>query len=374
MKKIVLFCIIAVCVVGIAAAQGLSLSGEVKTGFYWEEKQRGLDKPESEGKVHNNDDAGDYQGRFRLNLLYEKNNFGVKARFQEENWQENFMANWGYAFAYGLFFDNQFKLSAGKMGDSPWGAGGPERWDELDTKIGIRAEFMPKFAPGLNVGFVLNDMDGTVPLTQQGKGKINPTILNMLEETVLGASYTHEYFAVRFAYRFDTSLDEGTGGKMLFRLEERVIANYLPGFQIWANGFYEGIGDETWGSTKFINWLYIQYEPETFTAQLRLGYDVQGKRAGIFYLRPSFYYHLFDRLLSIGLRFSFGQEFGEGRRNPGKDYLFWEIQPMVRLNLGNAYVAMVYQYSSDYNFVDMATNENVVTRYQWVNLRVVFTF
>jgi hypothetical protein len=371
-KKLCLILCITVCFVKGVTAQELNISGEVKTGFYWEEKQIGNSKPTSEGRMHNNDDAGIRQGRFRLNLHYVHDTFGVKIRFQQENdWLDNTAPGWGYAFAYGNFFDNQFKLSAGKMGDSPWAAGGPEMWTELDTRIGIRAEFMPNFLPGLNVGFVLNDMDGTVPLSQQ---KEPTTILNMLEESVVGASYTHDLFAFRFAYRFDSLRDEGTGGQLLYRLEEHALQNYLPGFQIWANGYYAGIGDETWGSTKFINWLYFQYEPQDFTAQLRLGYDIEGKRAHVFYLRPIFYYHLFDRFLSVGLRFSFGQEFGEDSRNPGKDYLFWEIQPMLRLNFGSAYVAFVYQYSSDYKFQDADTMENVETKHQWINLRVVFTF
>jgi hypothetical protein len=76
----------------------------------------------------------------------------------------------------------------------------------------------------------------------------------------------------------------------------------------------------------------------------------------------------------VGLSFSFGQEFGEEVRNPDKPYLYWELQPMIRLNFGNAYVALVYQYSGDYKYRDINTMENLETKWQWVNLRVVFTF
>jgi hypothetical protein len=293
-------------------------------------------------------------------------------RFQQhEDWRDKALPGWGYAFAYGSFFENQFKLSAGKLGDSPWGTGGPEMWQDLDTRIGIRAEYMPGFLPGLNLGFVLNDINSTEDRTVAEK-----TLLNMLEESVVGFSYINDYFLVRFAYRFDSILDDDKGGQMVYRLEERVLNNFLPGFQIWANGYYTGIGDddELQGSTILQNWLYLQYAPEDFTAQLRLGYDVMGKRANIFYLRPSFYYNFFNNFLSAGLSFSFGQEFGDEVRNPGKPYLYWELQPMIRLNFGNAYVALVYQYSSDYKYRDTNTMENLETKWQWVNLRVVFTF
>ena len=292
-----------------------TIDGLVKTGFYWqEERQEGKD-PKPTVKVHNNDDAGGGKGRFRVNVQYETGDFGFKTRIQWDNWGQNW-PEWSYAFGYGNFLDKQLTVSVGKMGSSPWGTGGPEMWKELEASIGVRVEIKPNIVPGLNAGFVLNDFDTGADGGHDAK---DVTFWEILRESVIGASYDHDYFGIRFAYRLDSVFDKNAsngaridGDDMIYRLEERVLKNYLPGFQMWANGLYIGIGTEPEDNRyKFENWLYAQYTPELFTAQVRLGYDIVPNRT-IFHARPSFYWNFFGGFLSAGSSFEFAQDFGTG--------------------------------------------------------------
>jgi hypothetical protein len=375
MKKLFVPLILAMLVLGSAAAQDLTVSGELKTGFYWQRQQIGNQEPEETGKLHNNDDAGSNQGRFRLNMQLDKENVGMKVRFELTQWSANNAyasnaAHWTYAFAYGYFWDNQIKISGGKMGDSPWGAGGPERWDELDTVIGIRTEITPNALPGLNVGFVLNDFNNGMRVGT-AENPTTVTIGELLKETVFGISYTNDYFGLRFAYRLDSELDNNAdrldeGSQMLYRVEEKVLTNYLDGFKIWANGFYNGIQSDT--GLLFYNWLYLQYAPSDFSSQLRVGFDASdsGERT-VLHVRPSFYYHFFDHLLTTGLAFYYCQDFGT-KYSDGSAYQYWKIEPQLRLNLANTTIALVYQYTSQY------TQQDTLTKTHWVNLRLVYTF
>jgi hypothetical protein len=374
MKKFVAALLAALCTAGAVFAQELQISGEIKTGFFWYQKQIGDAEPKSEGFVHNSeDDSGEQlllnpenksQGRFRLNLQIDKENVGMKVRFQQLEWRDSAVPQWNYAFAYGDFLNDQLKISVGKLGDSPWATGGPEMWKELDTRIGIRTEIKPSFVPGLNIGFVLNDMDDQA--TQSGRQQ---TIGDILMESVLGLSYINDYFAVRLAYRLDSECDYSDGDRMIFRLEEKVIQQYLPGFQIWANGSYEGIRSISDKSLWLVNWLYIQYAPEICTAQLRLGYDALSQRS-IFYARPSFYYNFFDKFLNVGASFEFAQDFGDGRVYKNAPYLRMVVEPMIKINFGSAYAALVYQYRNEYHTM----GKDEITRVHAVNLRTVFTF
>jgi hypothetical protein len=367
MKKFFTLLAVVILTFGSAFAQELTVSGELKTGIYWERKQEGDKEAEEQGKVHNNDDAGNNEGRFRLNIQLDKENIGMKVRLEQTQWNYNgtISPRLPYAFAYGNFLDDQIKISGGMLGDSPWGAGGPERWDELDTRIGIRTEIKPKIVPGLNVGFVLNDWN-------QGLGinSTKRTIGEMLKETVLGASYDHEYFALRFAYRLDSELDDNAdrldeGSQMLYRAEERILQKYLEGMQIWANGYYDGIKSKK--GLVFYNWIYFQYAPDAFTAQLRVGLDASDEERKVLHVRPSFYYHFFNKLLTAGLAFSYCQDF-ESKYSEGSLYQYFRIEPQLKLNLSNTAIALVYQYENRY------TSQDVITQLNWINLRLVYAF
>jgi hypothetical protein len=374
-KKFFAALIIMLVAAGILAAQELKVSGEIKTGFFWYQRQIGDGDITGEGYVHNSEDDDEEQrlfnktaksqGRFRLNLWLDNGNTGMKVRFEQTEWREAGIPKWGYAFAYGNFFNDQLKLSVGKLGDSAWGIGGPEMWKELDTQIGIRTEIMPRFVPGLNFGFVLNDMSD-----QQSYYYQEPqTLFDIFKETVFGVAYTHDYFALRMAYRLDSEFDEDMGDKFIYRIEERAIQKVLPDFQIWANGSWEGLRVEDENALWMINWLYIQYAPEMFTAQIRLGYDAYSRRS-VFYARPSFYYNLFNNFLNIGTSFEFAQDFGEGKYYKDSPYLRLVVEPQIRVNFGGAYAALVYQYRNEYHTIGRDETHKVHA----LNLRVVYTF
>ena len=409
MKKLIVVFAVFFIAVSVAHSQEptLTLSGEFKTGLLYYDKLSLGDfppPPKAVALVANSEDA-DWTdtknpdaltpGRFRLNFQVSAGNIGTKFRFETTKWPKLTSTStvkpelvWGYAFAYGYFWDRQIKVSAGKMGDSPWGSGGPEMWKELDTTIGLRFELIPSFipfiAPGsLNFGFVLNSFNAGVDGAIQW-GINSSSFLDILQESVFGISYTHEYFLARFAYRLDNVGDEDVGDKMLYRLEERIIKKYLPGFQVFANGWVEGINgkdfDPDTGEKKKApdyfqtqNWVYVQYTPDMLTAQLRFGYNYYREQS-VFYVRAGFYYNLFNKLLVPGIAFEYAQDFGPNKL--GSDaYLRWYIEPQIRLNFASGtYIALVYRYQDDYHTQNSALNGQANSRINWVNLRATFTF
>jgi hypothetical protein len=411
MKKLIAIVVTALCVMSFAVAQedGLILSGEMKTGlFLYDIWRPEMTDPDRNGFIHNSEDNDwgkaletlkGYQfqpGRFRLNFQYNKGIIGTKFRFETTQWPESTTHSdnklaWGYAFVYGNFFDNNLKISAGKMGDSPWGTGGPEMWKELDTTIGMRFEFTPTFIPlsflgpgSLNIGFVLNNFNGGAEeiggAAQEGYFM---TMTDVFSETVMGLSYTHDFFQLRFAYRLDSLADGPIREEFIYRVEERAIQKNLPGFQIWANGFFNGLNprkvfyewvEETEPVIQAKNWLYAQYDPDYFITQLRLGYDINGKRQ-TFTVRPSFYLKLFNNLLQAGFAFEYAADVGDVKLDPNAAYLHWYIEPQIRLNLApNTYIAVVYRYYDDFEATNDQGTGAVNTRTNWVNLRVLFTF
>jgi hypothetical protein len=367
MKKYCILTLLTALAATLVFAQEFSFSGEMKTGFYWEQMQEVNQEAKEHVRLHNNDDAGGQQGRFRLNMQFNKENVGAKVRFEVSSWPAStIQPMWPYAFVYANFWDDQIKVSAGKLGDSPWAAGGPERWDELDTIVGIRMELIPNFLPGLNVGFVLNNFNEGLSIAA------NQILFgDIIQETVIGVSYVHDYFALRFAFRGDSELDTDPnrvdeGSRLLYRMEERALDKILPGAQIWANGYFDGLDTEDRGAL-YYNWIYFQYAPEAFTAQIRLGLDSGSERSQIIHVRPSFYYNLFDNLLSVGASFSFCQNLESYTNAP--PYVYWRIQPQVRLNLSNVYFALVYQYEDSFR-----STKDTNTKTHWINLRLVYTF
>ena len=395
MKKLIGLFIIALSIAGLVFPQDVKISGEIKTGAFWYTKKTEGIGSSSGGFIHNSEDdtwvgqidAYKYQpGRFRLNFQVDKGNVGTKFRFETTSWPTaaagrtgiNPTAYWSYAFAYGYFWSNQIKVSAGKMGDSPWGSGGPEMWKELDTAIGMRFEFIPSFIPfispgSLNFGFVLNDLNASSEAVSQ-TGRSDSNLNDILHESVLGLSYTNKYLLVHFAYRLDSKADDDIGDRMLYRVEERFIQQYLPGFQIWANGYFEGLNTGDANSIIATNWLYVQYAPQRFTAQVRFGYDM-AQSIKLYYVRATFLYNLFDNLINAGAACEYAQDAGPNRK--GTDtYLRWYIEPQIRVNLNaSTYIAFVYRYQDDYQTWNPLTYTNTLnSKTQWINLRTVFTF
>ena len=351
----------------------------------WTKEEAPDKKPTEEIKFNNKDDGGDGQARFRLNLEYlnADGNIGFKARLQWDNWaHERKGPEWPYAFGFGNFFEDQLTVSVGKLGASPWGTGGPEMWKELeqmDQNVGIRFEYKPYYVSGLNVGFVLNWFDGYMDGRNTDEEPIG--LADILMESVLGVSYVHDYFLVRFACRLDSDVDmrgrDGVagieGGEIIYRLEERILNNYLEGFQIWALGHIAGIGAESESYYNFRNWMFVQYAPELFTAQLRLGYDTNANRS-MLYAKPNFYWNFFNKLIVAGVLFGIGQDFGDGKVNKDAPYSFVELEPKVQINFTrNAYAAFVYNWRREYK-QELASGTKPIQQNQWINLRMGITF
>jgi hypothetical protein len=369
---------VALCANGFA--QELKLSGEAKSGILWTQSQQEGKDVEANVTLGSKDDAGSGRGRFRLNLDYDNgNNFGFRARVNWETWSDT-APQWPYAFGYGNFFDNQLSVSVGKLGGSPWGTGGPEMWKELEASSGggMRTEWKPRFVPGsLNVGFVLSYFNSD---RDQGWDANKPlSLLNILNESVIGLSYTHDLFLARLAYRFDDEFDatqenKNRGGmgedELVYRFEERVLKNYLPGFQIWALGYWFGVTSEYPEMKLFQNWLFVQYAPEQFTAQIRFGYDYIESRSD-FYVKPSFYYNLFNNLLSVGASFQYCQDFGEGKIYEGSAYRFLEFEPKIQLNFTSSYVAFAYNFKQEYigEYPELKAGKEPLKQTHWMNLR-----
>jgi len=387
-KKVTALALVALLTAGFIFAQELEISGEMKTGFYWEQIEVNGKKTFEDAKMHNNDDAGPNQGRFRLNLhTYNEHNMGMKVRFEQTAWGATQPNQWAYAMAYGNFLDNQLRVTIGRLGESPWGAGGPDLWNELDNQVGIRTEIMPHFAPGLDIGFVLNSYNG-VKHNEFNDFAPDNKLVDMLRETVLGIAYTNDYFHGRFALRLDGEVDSLGASftdptkdlqenmELVYRLEERIIRQVLPGFSIWANGYWKGVGEDP--NIKdddsfyaFLNYLYIDYSPEAFSARLGAGLFVT-KGLNTLVGRASFYYNIFP-FLSLGAAGNYRQVYGKYAPDDGKPFLLWGVEPQLRITFNpNAYIAFVYNYGQEY--VSEGQAARVLQDKQWVNLRVVYTF
>ena len=383
MKKILMAFLITLFA-GVVFAQGFTVNGEIKTGLYWSRYEDGLNEPLDKAYFHSRDDAGDdysnkrdatnpVPGRFQIDVAYLNNNIGFKTRFRWEGWlYDKSMPIFNYAFGYGNFFDDQFTLSLGKLGASPWGTGGPEMWKELEisTLGGMRFEIKPHVVPGLNAGFVLNYFNSNMDKVASGED----TLADYLMESVIGVSYTHDLFHVRFAYRLDSDRDiretgvrsttSNEGGELVYRVEEYALRKYLPGLSIWALGYYIGVGAEAADFVTFQNWLFTQYDTDYFTAQIRFGFEGSRDR-NIISVRPNFFYKLFNGLIEFGALFGYGQDLG-AKIYPGSPYSYLEVQPKLQINFApGAYVAFEYDWKLEYAFRDPPP----LRQTQWINLR-----
>jgi len=376
---------------GSALALDMEVSGEIKTGLYIEQsEQKG--QTISYTRLYNNDgDSGLAEGRLRVGINATQGNFGIRFRFSQEEFKRRTSATAqsgdkgvkiDHVYAYGNLLNNQLAISAGLLGESPWATGGPELFYELEYTngmepvTGIRFEFKPTFLSflnGLNIGFVLNREDSNVP--PDAKQMFG----DLLMETILGIAWEHEYFAFRFAYRFDRGMDSPAaivqGERLLYRIEERILGKFLPGMQIWANGYYTGLnaemdgsrGAQSWGR----NWLYISYDSEYFTTGLNIGYREDFiDNAQQLEIKPSFYWKFFDNFLTAGLMA--GMEMGFNNVKDTDDfYNFWFLEPQVKVNFtSNLYASAVYRFISFP--LDKLTGYQDTTH--WINIRFVYTF
>jgi hypothetical protein len=424
MKRIAVL-LAALAAAGALFAQEVTLSGELKTGLYMEQETIGNQDPVAKGGMTNNDgDSGSREGRMRLDFRSTYGNMGLRVRFQiEPEGTGPFLPTFGFAYAYGNLFNDQLAINAGLLGESPWGTGGPKLRSEPETReymaynnlsgepytaseglMGIRFEYKPSFVPGLNIGFVLNQPDQVaVDINKQTFGDV-------LGESVIGASYEHDYFAVRVGYRFDSKADTyknntDEGARLTYRLEERVLGNLAEGMKIWLNGDYYGIGCEQQDIPKniggqtvnvklgsgeyFINWLYWLWDTDNFTAQFYTGLGIyksynnenfrptERQEYQSLEFLPAFYYKFFNNLLQVGLGLGFGMEFGAGKTYKDSPYQYISVEPQLRLNIGvSAYIAAVYTFTDKYKWF----NEGEIERRgeksvkHSINIRAVYTF
>jgi hypothetical protein len=318
-----------------------------------------------------------------MNFTYSIGNAGIKGRLQLDYGSTN-APGWPYLFGYINAFEDQFTLSMGRLGASPWDTGGPEMWKGLESigenGVGMRVEYKPKFVPGLNVGFVVNKYDGG---TDAAGADRNLTFADILQESVLGVSYEHEYFLARFAYRLDCGYDsrervfagKTEGGSLVYRAEERIIRNFLPGAQVWAMGYAEGVGAEEEIREKalgMVNWLFLQYEQDWGTAQFRLGYNYSDSRS-IIHLKPNYYHNFLNKLITVGALFYFANDFGDNKMNENAPYSEIQIEPKLQLNFPNAYVAFTYNFMQRYS-APLEKEDLPLNRFQTINIRFGMTF
>jgi hypothetical protein len=380
-KKFLVLSLFITAALQILCAQEFTFSGEMKTGVYWETRQKGDDEPKELMQLGNTDgDSGGFNpaigftnipGRFRLNLEFKPiTSIGFRVRFEDTTFTGRSIA-WTYSYAFGDFLNDQLKISAGKLGDSPWKTGGPELNTAIDESYGssfagVRTEYKPSFAPGLNIGFVLNPPNYNLANDKEG-------LASFINETVFGIAYTHEYFAVRFSWRLDgddkDNYQDEDGHSMVYRMEERILSKYVPGLAISANGIWEALVNGMDTKKRFQNWLYIVYKENDIDAQLRVGYEVANKQEDKYYkhlltFKPVFLYS-FTPMMSAGVSFVFAKDYGELSY---VDYDNFTVEPQVKVTFNpNAYVALVYGYQQ-------IPRVGLMEIANYVNLRLVYSF
>ena len=379
MKKYFALCALLAAQVPLAvSAQEFLFSGEIKTGVYWESRQMGDEEPEQLMQLGNTDDAGGFNpagkninipGRFRLNLEFKPiSSMGFKVRFEDMKFT-GAAVSWAYSYGYGNFLSDQLKISAGKLGESPWKTEGPEIWGAIDEYAEIRAEYKPDFVPGLNVGLVLNQPNNMLDRT-----KFDYDFGNFMNETVFGVAYSHDLFDLRFAWRLDgedqDNLMYEDGNSMVYRLEEKALRTLAPGLSLWVNGLWAGLVNGDNGMKNYQNWFYAAYSNAGIDAQFRTGFQLANQYGDDFHRKSLTFkvrgFYSFTSMFSAGLSFTFTKDFGD--INKDLAYEIITIEPQVKVTFNqNAYVAFVYGYQQ-------IPRHDVLEKANYINLRLVYSF
>jgi hypothetical protein len=196
MKKLMVLVLVLSMAASAFAENGLAVSGQARTGLDFNKK--GDKDPTMAVK---NSDEGNTPGRFRLDFNYTKDNIQAKWRMQMEGGDDQLLSNWAnifaYAFVMGDFFDNQFRVSVGKLGDSgdrPLETSGDEVWGSIEEITGARFEFKPAAVAGLNLILLMPALADTT---------VKPN--DYLSELGLGVRYDNDLFGARFGIRLGGS-------------------------------------------------------------------------------------------------------------------------------------------------------------------------
>jgi hypothetical protein len=174
MRKVLVFLLtlgFAASAFALDLGNGLTVTGEVKTGFGVQNADDGKDDTENTTANFRNNDA-DQGFRGRVTFGYTGDWGGAKIRLQSDGiggpaiarnaTTLNPAAGGGgtfylnYAYGWANFLDSKIVLSGGKIGDDLWGLGklSINAFDpSLDAITGVRAEF--KLVDGLSFGFGL---------------------------------------------------------------------------------------------------------------------------------------------------------------------------------------------------------------------------
>jgi len=376
-KKIVTLIFAIFVTASFVYAVDLTIATEVRTGVLW-------DSAGTPGaRMHHNDYGGN-EARFRMDMHIAVENLGLRARFEQSQWAEGIggpqPAQFAWVYAYGNFINDQLRVSAGQLSDSPWRAGGHTFWQGLDHLVGIRTEIMPEAVPGLNFGFTLNTWNLSIYFQEE------QTLKNILLETVLGVAYTNRHVHARFGWRLDSDADvyndHQEGMQMMYRLEPRFLTNLVPHFNAWMTGWWIGIGpsfrgyDEEGNPKPYIipdrrsyrNWLYLEYSPPGFLAELRIGAAFGGHSSHIATIRPGLFYHVLP-FLRVGGHVHY--EFGFGDDAPVRglsQFRILSVEPQLRVSFGPADVTLVYAFHSRHEIGGDRRDG------QWVNLRFHVAF
>ena len=388
-KKAALF-IAVLLIAGFAYGFELEISGEIRSGIMWDYYQQwdfseGAWEEErvSLARIHINDGSSDFQGLFRMNMNISHGNVGAMIRFEQTHFASGGFPHWAHAFGYGTFFEDAVRVSVGQLGLSPWGRVriGPRQIENaIDHYFGIRTEISPFAVPGLTFGFVLNSWDQRFDAVDDQR-----SLGDMLMESVIGVTFTNDFFYGRLAWRLDgqadgipeMDIDLGRmvffqeGHQMMYHLEARRIP-HVPDFSLWATGWFRGIvGAERDYFRVFQNWLYAEFTPEAFRATLGLGLETRGNSNNFFTASAGFHYNVLP-FLRVGSNFIYTVNFGENRMERDVPFYFISIEPEIRVNISPAvFFALVYGYFNGHVLENEALH---LRRGHWVNLRAVITF
>jgi hypothetical protein len=359
MKKFLVVLMILAVAMG-AFAQEIAFSGQVETGVKITQTSGDGVANEDWNVLPYNDDSG-IPGRADLNVEGTLNNYGAKFKLRAD-WDGGAAGYFSapYAFAYGNFLGEKFKVSAGLLDDSAWATGG-DFDGYIDSGIwGVRFEIKP--IAGLNVGFVLNNT-----------GLAGNEIGDFFQETIIGAKYDIEnLFSIVAAIKLDSDGDEVKVGdpadtaddvELQFGIDIKAVENLTA----IIDGAVTGLGDFSNSGLINAHEKFGYQITDAIDAGILLTERIWGNSDNDFYLdiKPSFGYKIND-LISIGLSGLYG--FG----NDGDDNYnsLIKVTPSCTFNVGptatiNGYYQLVLANKDVGGTSAATTTNNIVVDFRY---------